>query len=385
MTISRRDFLMGAGGVCAALMRTRSPSRGTMPATVEDVPCRLIPRWSPPLAWEMPIDGATSWITPAECFYVLNRAVPPGTNAEKWSLTIAGEVDYPLRLTLKALNRLEQVEVINTLECAGNGRAFFEPQVSGIPWQRGAVGNAVFRGPRLRDVLQHARIRGLAKHVAFIGIDDFQDPKLRFSRSVPLEKALDPDTILATSMNGVALSPEHGFPVRALVPGWIGAASVKRVGAIHMLAHEAPGEFMQDAYRLPFDAGLTPFTNTKPEATVALTSLRVKSVITKIPETGQVGQPIMVSGAAWAGECGIFKVEVSPDSGESWHRAALQPVAAKYAWRFWQHSWTPVRSGQYRIAARAIDTESRTQPARPKWNPRGYLWNGVDCAFVRIG
>jgi DMSO/TMAO reductase YedYZ molybdopterin-dependent catalytic subunit len=355
-----------------------------MPAIVEDGPRRLIPRWSPPLALEMPIDGTTLWITPAECFYVLNRAVPFGINAEKWSLTVAGEVDHPLRLTLAALNRLEQVEVINTLECAGNGRAFFEPQVSGIPWRRGAVGNAVFRGPRLCNVLKHARIRDRAKHVEFTGIDDFRDPKLRFSRSVPLEKALDPDTILATSMNGVALSPEHGFPVRALVPGWIGAASVKRVGAIHLLAHEAQGEFMQDAYRLPLDTGLTPLTNTKPEASVALTSLRVKSVITKIAETGQVGQPIMVYGAAWAGESGISKVEVSADSGETWHRAALQPAAARYAWRFWQYSWTPVRSGQYRITAKATDTEGRTQPGRPKWNPRGYLWNGVDFAFVRI-
>jgi DMSO/TMAO reductase YedYZ molybdopterin-dependent catalytic subunit len=324
----------------------------------------------------MPIAGAATWTTPTECFYVFDHEELARINSPGWNVTISGEVERPLRLSLAELQRLEQAEVTNTLECAGNGRALFAPAVSGVQWQHGAVGNATFRGPRLADLLATAKIGSKARHVAFGGTDTRSQANPGFIRSVPIEKAIDPDTILAITMNGQPLSPAHGFPVRALVPGWIGAASVKRVNQISILSHEADGEFMQRAYRLPTIA--KDVTTARPAASAAITSLRVKSMITRVSMPRVSLQTVRISGAAWAGDSGISRVDVSTNAGEGWNAAELHRHDHKYAWTFWDYTWVPQNKGQFRLSVKATDTAGRTQPETPAWNPRGYMWNGID-------
>jgi len=161
-------------------------------------------------------------------FFVRNHMHEPSElSAEDWKLTIGGEVEKPLTLGLAELSKIDAHDVVNTLECAGNGRSLQRPQVPGVQWGKGAVSTARFSGPRLYDVLQRAGVKTTGKHVMFRGLDEVPGKVPPFIRSIPLEKALDPDTLIATHMNGAVLTKHHGFPARALVPGWIGAASCK--------------------------------------------------------------------------------------------------------------------------------------------------------------
>ncbi len=202
---------------------------------------------------EMPMSLLKSWITPAEHFFVRNNEHMPEVNLADWKLSVTGEVARPLTLTMDELARIEPRSVTNALECAGNGRAFFQPRIKGVPWARGGVGNAVFKGPPLGALLRLAGAKSAARHVAFRGVAlPSRDPQ--FIRSIPIDKAMDPDTIVATEMNGLPLAPEHGYPARALVPGWIGSASIKWLTEIRVMTHEFEGYYMDSAYRLPSHA-----------------------------------------------------------------------------------------------------------------------------------
>jgi len=275
------------------------------------------------------------------------------------------------------LQQLRAVEVTNTLECAGNGRAFFTPKIGGVRWGRGGVGNAAFSGPRLRDLLEKAGVKAGARHVAFKGMDVIPAGAQAFVRSIPIAKAIEPSTLVALKMNGAPLSVEHGFPARALVPGWIGSCSIKWLSEIRVLRDEFDGFYMQSAYRLFNSAG-------KREA---ITSLQVKSIITS-PEDGanisaRNHDPIRVQGAAWAGENAIAKIEISFGGG-NWHPAQLAPGHSKFAWRLWSFKWRPARAGSYVLQARATDDYGKVQPERTTWNSSGYLWNGIDKVRVAV-
>jgi len=280
----------------------------------------------------MRLSSASSWITPTKCFYVFNHSEVFNIEGHSWTINVSGEVDRTLTLTFSDLLGFQQTRITNTIECAGNGRAFFKPSVPGVQWKSGAVGTAVFQGPHLADVLAAARIRRTAKHIVFTGADSLLPSRQQFTRSIPLEKALNPNTILAILMNGRPLSPRHGFPLRLIVPGWIGAASVKRVIAITASRHEAESEYMQENYRLAMNDSSGPTTS------FAITSLRVKSTILH-PLNGSISPhyPLIIRGLAWAGEADIAKVEVSTNVGTTWHPAHLEQPYAKYAWRFWSY------------------------------------------------
>jgi sulfite oxidase len=339
---------------------------------------QLVARWSPPLAREMLLSRAATWITPAASFFVFNHSEALAVNAGNWVIRVSGEVERPLTLSLGDIQRLDRVEVTNTLECAGNGRAFFRPKVPGVQWERGAVGNARFQGPRLADVLASARTRKTTRHIIFTGADSPDPSGPQFVRSIPVEKALDSETILATNMNELPLAVERGFPLRVIVPGWIGAASVKRVTAIWASEHEAPGEYMQKSYRLPLDP------SAPGGGSFAITSLRVKSMVTE-PVAGQPlpAGPFTIRGFAWAGEARIDKVEISTDSGITWHPARLKRSHARYAWTSWDLGWV-FEEGSHEIWARATDSNGQIQPHEPAWNERGYTWNGIDKVTVSV-
>lgn len=333
---------------------------------------------------EMPAHLLDSWITPVELFYVRNHLPMPTINMDEWKLGVTGEVERALELTLADLQRFEPGSVTNTLECSGNGRAFYRPRVPGIQWVRGGVGTGQFVGPRLAEVLRRAGVKALGKHVAFKGFDEPPGKVPDFIRSIPIEKAMHPETLLATQMNGAALTREHGFPVRVMVPGWAGAASVKWLTEIRVIDREFEGNFMKPGYRYPMHP-VPPGGEISPDETATITGLPVKSMIARPGEgSAQKLGRIRVSGAAWAGEADIARVDISTDDGQTWQAATLGSDQARYAWRLFEHTFTPPKSGTYTILSRATDSNGRTQPREQDWNPSGYLWNVIDRVRIHV-
>jgi len=392
---SRRDFLqfsaaaLIAGAAPHALISALPP--GALPSLpqTQSLPVAgeddMLLRSYRFLDLETPVEYFKTWLTPVPHFFVRNHMHEPiEIDAHNWRLAINGEVEKPVTLSLGDLGKLETHSVVNTLECAGNGRGLYRPQVPGLQWGKGAVSTARFSGPRLRDVLQRAGVKSTGKHVMFRGLDEVPGKVPPFIRSIPIEKALDGDTLIATHMNGSALTRHHGFPARALVPGWIGAASCKWLTEIKVLEAEFVGNFMNPGYRFPNQPG-KPGEAVKPEDMHPLTALNVKSVIAAPGDGATVrAGKLTVQGAAWAGEAEIAKVEISTDGGNSWSAARLGHDQARYAWRLWSYDWKPERSGDYTISSRATDTQGRVQLATPVWNPSGYLYNAVDQVKVHV-
>jgi DMSO/TMAO reductase YedYZ molybdopterin-dependent catalytic subunit len=385
---SRRDFLKHvsaaalAAGVTPSLLTWALPQDQSVDFPGED---GMVLRSFRFVDLEAPVAYFNTWLTPIPHFFVRNHMFEPvQLDAQDWRLSLGGEVDKPLTLSLAELSKLEAHSVVNTLECAGNGRSLHRPQVPGIQWGKGAVSTARFSGPRLRDLLQRAGVKPTGKHVMFRGLDEVPGKVPPFIRSIPIEKALDADTLIATHMNGSPLTKHHGFPARALVPGWIGAASCKWLTEIKLLENEFAGNFMNPAYRFPNQPG-KPGEAIKPEDTHPLTALSVKSVIAG-PSDGSTVKAgkLSIHGAAWAGEADIAKVEISTDAGATWTPAKLGHDQAHYAWRLWTYEWKGAKSGDYSILSRATDTQGRTQPATPVWNPSGYLYNAIDEVKIHV-
>jgi DMSO/TMAO reductase YedYZ molybdopterin-dependent catalytic subunit len=386
---SRRHFLKQMSGAVLATGAAPSllswafplPQRDTIDIPGED---GMIVRSFRFVDLETPIEYLNTWLTPVPHFFVRNHMHEPSElSADDWRLTIGGEVEKPLTLSLAGLAKLEPHSVVNTLECAGNGRSLHRPQVPGIQWGNGAVSTARFSGPRLRDILQRAGLKPSGKHVMFRGLDEVPGKVPPFIRSIPIEKALDADTLIATHMNGAPLTRHHGFPARALVPGWVGAASCKWLTEIKVLDSEFVGNFMSPGYRFP-NQPMKPGDTVKPEDTHVLTGLNVKSVISgplggATVKAGRIG----IHGVAWAGEADVVKVEVSIDEGTTWNLTTLGPDQARYAWRLWSYDWKAKRD-DYSILSRATDSLGRTQPATPLWNPSGYLYNAVDQVKIHV-
>ncbi len=382
---SRREFLRTAS-VMAAAAWVRPPVGWAQAA--DDVAMagedRMIVRSSRFLDLEMPPEFATSWITPIDHFFVRNHMHEPiSFDVSDWQLSVAGEVEKNVTISLRDLASLSQHTVVNTLECAGNGRGFQRPQVPGVQWGKGAIGTARFTGPRLRDLLQRANIKTSAKHAMFRGADEVPGKVPPFIRSIPIEKALHEDTLIATHMNGKPLTKAHGYPARVLVPGWIGAASCKWITEIKLLDKEFEGNFMKPGYRFPNHPG-KPGDPVNPDETHPLTALNVKSMIATPAEMSLKGRTHKLLGTAWAGEADVVRVEVSTDGGSTWNQAALGHEQSKYAWRLWNYSWKPKISGDYQILSRATDSQGRIQPQTAVWNPSGYLYNAYDQVKIHV-
>jgi DMSO/TMAO reductase YedYZ molybdopterin-dependent catalytic subunit len=334
---------------------------------------------------ETPVEFMTDWITPVNHFFVRNHMFEPSKiEAGTWKLTVGGEVEKPLTLTLADLQKVPVHSVTNAMECAGNGRSLHSPKVPGIQWGKGAVGNAKFSGPSLKVVLEKAGVKNSGKHVMFRGLDEVPGKVPPFIRSIPIEKAIDADTLIATHMNGAPLTQHHGFPARIVTPGWAGAASCKWLTEVTVLDKPAEGNFMSPGYRMP-DTPVNPGEAVKPEDTHSVTGLTVKSLIAA-PSDGTKLKPGKqeIKGVAWAGEADITKVEISTDGGSSWNPAELGKDHVKYAWRLWSYAWKPAKSGDYVILSRATDSQGRVQPDAAVWNPSGYLYNAYDQVKVYV-
>jgi sulfite oxidase len=379
--ISRRAFL--GGTLSAAVLALFAGRSRAEPSAAR------ITRVTHPLDAETRMEAFAGHLTPTDHFFVRSHFGPPPPErvAEpQWRLKVAGEVRRAITFTMKDLKEFEPVTVTAVLQCSGNGRAFHQPRVPGVQWQKGAVGNAAWTGVRLADVLARTGLRGNARHVAFLGADRPVRPETPlFVRSIPIEKALHPDTLLAYAMNGAPLPLLHGAPLRVITPGWMGDACTKWVTDITVLEHEAAGYFMKTAYRHPVHP-VSPGESVSPDATVPVTTMPVKSLIVHpVEHAAWPAGPGMVRGVAWSGDDRrIVKVEVSLDEGHTWAAARLAEEDRPYEWRHWTYEWRPARPGTYTIWSRATDDRGATQPLVSQWNPAGFLWNGVDRVSVSV-
>jgi DMSO/TMAO reductase YedYZ molybdopterin-dependent catalytic subunit len=335
----------------------------------------------------MPLAGFLDDITPIERFFVRSHAYTPRVDVNVWRLQVSGEVTTPLTLTLDDLRRLPAAELVGVLECAGNGRGFYDPPVPGVQWTTGAVGNGRWRGVRLSDVLARAGVKASAREVLFNGADVPLGTMPDFQRSIPLAKALDANTLLAYEMNGETLPASHGFPLRVVAPGWAGDSWVKWVSSIAVLASEHDGFWMTRAYRHP-GRPVRPGRAIPPEQMQPVTSLRVKSVIAAPSDGAQVvaGTPVVIRGTAWSGDAGpVTRIDVSVDRGRTWGAARVpRSPRTAFGWRQWEYRWITTRVGYHTIMSRARDSAGNIQPLDQEWNPSGYGWNVVPRLGVDV-
>ena len=319
-------------------------------------------------------------LTPLDAFYVRGHGPVPQLSADQWRLRVSGQVTHERSLTLEQLRgaRFSQSEVVATLQCAGNRRTgLIEVRdVPGeAPWGPGATGTARWRGVRLADVLAHAGVAEPARHVAFVGADrsDEADPPQLYGGSIALRKALADEVLLAYEMNGEPLAAVHGGPVRVVVPGYIGARSVKWVQRIELRGEPWDGFYQTTAYRL-----LAPDQEMAPGRGMELGEVALNSDFLSPEDRATVpAGPVEVSGYAFAGgRRQVTRVDVSTDAGETWIQAPLLEDQGRWAWRLWRAS-VDLAPGEHEIIARAWDSAANTQPERPEsvWNPKGYINN----------
>ena len=331
-----------------------------------------------PIIGETPQAILKSWLTPNPLFYIRNHYTIPECDSD-WELSLGGHVDSALSFTLHDFHSFPIQTLPITLECAGNNRSDLEPQVPGNPFQNGAVSTAIWAGVPLRHLLERAGISEGAVEVLFEGYDAGQpDPSVDvqpYLRSLPIDVAMHPDTLLAYEMNGEPLSREHGYPVRLVVPGWYGMASVKWLKRITVLQEAFEGFFQTDRYIIESDDG----------EQVPISKMHVKSLISwPESDTALTMQPHMINGMAWSGFAHIAKVEVSDDGGETWNEADLVGPRYRYSWQQWNIAWSPKSAGQYTLVARATDENGNVQPLETRWNSLGYIINGVRPVCVEV-
>jgi sulfite oxidase len=338
-----------------------------------------------PPDYETPVALLDSFITPVPRFYVRSHLpVPTSLDAPAWRLAVEGAVTTPLSLRVADLRALPAVTVTVTLECAGNGRAFFTPPVAGIQWKKGAVGTARWTGARLADILKQAGVTSTARFVHMLGADKPLGTMPAFVRQVPIDKAMHPDTVIAYEMNGQPIPPVHGFPLRAIVPGWEGAYAMKWLTTLRVSEKETDSFWVATGYRYPVKR-VAPGAAVDARDTAPLTGLVVKSLITTPLEGAALGTgTIPVAGFAWAGETDIAAVDISTDSGATWKPARLVGEQQRYTWRRFESSFEATRPESYLILSRATDARGVVQPAVSHWNPSGYLWNQYDSVRVEV-
>ena len=326
----------------------------------------------------MPLEALRYDLTPVGLHYLLIHYDIPAVDPETWRLEVGGRVARPLTLSLDELRSRPAAESTVTMECAGNGRAQLSPRPFSQPWLVEAVGTARWRGVAARALLEEAQPLGDGVDVVFTGLDRGVEggEHQNYERALPLEQARRDDVLLAYEMNGQPLPPQHGFPLRLVVPGWYGMTNVKWLGAITVVNERFGGYQQERAYRMRRDEADEgePLTRMLPRALMV-----PPGVPEFIPRERIVPlASCLLEGRAWSGYAPIAAVEVSVDGGETWHAAALdEPPTSPWAWRRWTFGWHPHAPGRYVLVCRARDEAGNVQPADPPWNVGGYANNAV--------
>jgi DMSO/TMAO reductase YedYZ molybdopterin-dependent catalytic subunit len=322
-------------------------------------------------------------LTPNPAFYVRDHFSVPRINSADWRLTLDGEVARPLALTYDALRALPRRTLLVTLECAGNGRIAFDPPAEGEPFGYGVASTAEWTGVPLQTVLEAAGVRPNTRDVLFTGADSGPNPEvggamMTFERSLPIERAMHPDTLLAYAMNGEELPAMHGFPLRVLVPGWYGVAAVKWLVRITALASPFAGFYQRHRYVMVHPERGD--TTARPLTTIPPRSLLVAPKDGTTLPRGEV----RLRGLAWSGEAPVERVEVSVDDGRTWQAADWTSEPARYAWRTWDFRWQATSPGPVTLCSRAFDAAGHTQPASAEWNRLGYANNAIQVVRVTV-
>ncbi|MEM6513010.1 MAG: sulfite oxidase [Pseudomonadota bacterium] len=389
MTHTRRRFLKSLGGVLIA-----TPSVGwTVDGRALDIGkpgLRILN--ARPLNAETPAHLLDDDVTPTEHLFVRNNGrLPASMDADNWTLTVQGESCLrPTSFSIAELKQtFEHVTLDLQLECGGNGRAEFRPRASGNQWTTGAVGCPRWTGVRLRDVLESCGVRDDAMYVAYRGADRHLsgDPdKLVISRGVPVNKALEAESLIAFNLNGQPITPLHGAPLRLVIGGWPGSVSGKWLTTLLIRDRVHDGPKMNGySYRMPCEP-VAPGSEVSEDAMCIIESMPVKSLITS-PKSGgtvSVSRALRLRGKAWAGDLKVDAVHLSCDFGATWQVAELAAPANRLAWQSWQADLRLPSAGYHEIYVRATDEMGRAQPMLvPNWNPKGYLNNACHRIAVQ--
>nr|WP_046867997.1 sulfite oxidase [Microvirga massiliensis] len=347
----------------------------------------LVVRQKSPLNLESQFAVLSDWLTPCDQFFVRSHFSAPELNEAEWRLRIEGAVKTALRLRLEELKAMPPTTLAAVMECAGNGRVFYEPAKEGLQWQNGAVGNASWTGVRLRDVLAKAGVKDGAVEVVMIGADrgvvdsgkkTASPGPVAFARSIPMRKAMSDDVLLAYAMNDEPLAVHHGYPLRAVVGGWYGMAWIKWVQEIRVVERPFLGYWQaRDYFRWERTFG--------EPALVPLSEMEIKAQIAR-PVHGAsvpVGRPYRIFGAAWSGEAPVKEVQLDTTDGMKWRPATLLEPETRFGWRLWEYEWIPPQPGRYYLRCRAIDTAGNVQPDMQQPDRESYVANWIVPTEVR--
>jgi DMSO/TMAO reductase YedYZ molybdopterin-dependent catalytic subunit len=331
---------------------------------------------------ETPIHFLNGNLVSEKLFYRRNHFPYPYFTSSFYLVPIGGSVHSSKVFSLHEIYSLPSKMIKAVLECAGDKREFFRPKVFGEQWGKGAISQGIWKGVSLSTLLQYTGLLETAREIVFEGYDCGErhdsNQLVYFSRSLPLDIALDPDTILAYEYNNLPLSFKHGFPLRLIVPGWYAMASVKWIKKITVIDKEFKGPFQDIDYvyypNKENDSGKFPVTNIKVNSTIQF-PLNMQLLSAGIYE---------INGIAWTGKGEIVKVEISIDGGQTWDICKLDSVSEEYSWVQWNYKWEALRKGEYTILSKATDSKGNEQPLEPMWNRKGYGYNAIDRIKVKV-
>ncbi len=360
------------------------PAPGTPPASAvksdmvtypEKGEMRLLTDRPPQL--ETPLEIFKQDITPNEYFFVrwhLSQLVTK-IDIDTFRLRISGAVEHPLELSMSDLRTQFPADSVVALAiCSGNSRSTFTPKVPGSQWFNGAMGNAKWKGVRMRDILAKAGIKKGAVDVAFMGMDRGAIPSVpSFAKSLSTEHAMDGEVLIAYEMNGRPIPMLNGYPLKLVVPGWYASFWVGALGSIEVTTEPFKGFWMEKAYRIAKNPEMTESPDSLAKETVPLTAIKLHSIFVSPAPGEQVAasKPYTIDGLVFNDGSGISKVDVSADGGKTWAAATLNPEIGRYSWRRWKYTWTPSSPGNYDLCVRATDSKGYTQPEQ-QWNRSGY-------------
>jgi DMSO/TMAO reductase YedYZ molybdopterin-dependent catalytic subunit len=366
------------GGPDTRPITTKFPQKSSM----------ILQRTRPPLLetpWEVFDKGV---FTPNNQFYVRWHwaGIPTSVDVSTFRLAVHGHVERTLSLTLDdLLHGLPRVELAAVNECSGNSRGFFVPRVPGAQWANGAMGNALWTGVRLKDVLDRAGVQAGAVQVRFSGLDEAVVPDApRLMKSLDIDHARDGEVMIAYAMNSEQLPLLNGFPLRLVVPGWYSTYWVKMLNNIEVLDRPDTNYWMKTAYTIPD----TPHASIRPGETgvktVPINRLVPRSFITNISpgETVPRGAPTLVRGIAFGGDSAVAKVDLSIDGGSTWTSTRLGKDEGKYGFRQWETQLTLPSAGRYTLKVRCTNSKGEVQPDHPNWNPAGFMRNVIETVDV---
>ena len=401
--ISRREFVARAGGL--GLTSLLGPAHSAIAQTLVELPfvngtrqlvrnfpqkgAMLLQRTWPPLL-ETPFDVFDgSVFTPNDRFYVRWHLanMPSDIDPKAFRLNVRGHVRQPISLTLDELvNDFEPFEIAAVNQCSGNSRGFFSPRVPGGEWANGAMGNALWKGVRLKDVLDRAGVNAGALQVRFNGLDKpILEQTPDFMKSLAIDHARDGEVMIAYAMNGEPLPLLNGFPLRLVVPGWYATYWVKMLEDIEVLDKPDNNYWTAKAYLIPD----TPFADIAPGQpgvrSIPINRMLPRSFFTNIANdaTFKIGQTTAVRGIAFGGDAGVAKVSFSSDEGATWREARLGPDHGKYSFRRWELSLRFSSPGPRKLMIKAFNTAGMSQPDHANWNPAGFMRNVIESVSVR--